>query len=92
MLADDLYQTDGRFGLIFCNRFFCIHWYSVFAPTMKNGHHLGFCYVQDVSVFTEIDMEKMKYPMGLNLTIVTSAQTDAEAKELLTLMEVPFAR
>ena len=26
------------------------------------------------------------------LTIVTSAQTDAEAKELLTLMEVPFAR
>jgi ribosomal protein L5 len=37
-------------------------------------------------------MEKLKYPMGLNLTIVTSAQTDAEAKELLTLMEVPFAR
>ena len=48
--------------------------------------------IQDVSVFKEIDMEKMKYPMGLNLTIVTSAQTDAEAKELLTLMEVPFAR
>ena len=48
--------------------------------------------IQDVSVFTEIDLEKLKYPMGLNLTIVTSAQTDAEAKELLALMEVPFAR
>ena len=48
--------------------------------------------IQDVSVFTEIDLEKLKYPMGLNLTIVTSANTDEEAKELLSLMEVPFAR
>ena len=48
--------------------------------------------MQDVSVFTEIDLEKLKYPMGFNLTIVTSAKTDAEAKELLALMEVPFAR
>lgn len=48
--------------------------------------------VQDVSVFTEVDLEKLKYPMGLNLTIVTSAGTDREAKELLALMDVPFAR
>ena len=48
--------------------------------------------VQDVSVFTEVDLEKLKYPMGLNLTIVTSAGTDQEAKELLALMDVPFAR
>lgn len=47
--------------------------------------------IQDVSVFTEIDMEKLKYPMGLNLTIVTSATTGAAAKELLALMEMPFA-
>ena len=48
--------------------------------------------VQDVSVFTEVDLEKLKYPMGLNLTIVTSAETDKEAKELLALMDMPFAR
>jgi len=48
--------------------------------------------VQDVSVFTEVDLEKLKYPMGLNLTIVTSAGTDKEAKELLALMDMPFAR
>ncbi len=47
--------------------------------------------VPDISVFTEIDQDKLKYPLGLNITIVTSATNDAEAKELLTLMEVPFA-
>ena len=48
--------------------------------------------VPDVSVFTEVDLEKLKYPFGLNLTIVTSAKTNAEAKELLSMMDVPFAR
>lgn len=47
--------------------------------------------IQDISVFTEIDPDKLKYPLGLNITIVTTAKTDAEARELLTLMEVPFA-
>ena len=46
----------------------------------------------DVSVFTEVDLDKLKYPFGLNITIVTTAKTDAEAKELLSLMDVPFAR
>lgn len=46
----------------------------------------------DVSVFTEVDLDKLKYPLGLNITMVTSAKTDAEAKELLSLLEVPFAR
>ena len=47
--------------------------------------------VPDVSIFTEIDLDKIKYPLGLNITMVTSAKTDAEAKELLSLMEFPFA-
>lgn len=53
------------------------------------NYNLG---VPDVSVFTEVDLEKLKYPFGLNLTIVTSAKTNAEAKELLSMMDVPFAR
>ena len=47
--------------------------------------------VPDVSIFTEIDLEKIKYPLGINITMVTSAGTDAEAKELLTMLEMPFA-
>ena len=53
------------------------------------NYNLG---IPDVSVFTEIDLEKIKYPLGLNLTMVTSAKTDAEARELLAMLEVPFVR
>ena len=52
------------------------------------NYNLG---VPDVSIFTEIDLEKIKYPLGINITMVTSAKTDAEAKELLTMLEMPFA-
>jgi large subunit ribosomal protein L5 len=51
------------------------------------NYNLG---VQDVSIFTEIDLEKIKYPLGLNITMVTSAKTDADAKELLKMLEMPF--
>jgi large subunit ribosomal protein L5 len=46
--------------------------------------------VSDVSVFTEIDPDKLKYPLGLNVTVVTSAKSDEAARELLTMMEIPF--
>ena len=44
----------------------------------------------DVSVFPEIDTDKLKYPLGVNIAFVTSAGSDAAAFELLKLMEVPF--
>ena len=47
--------------------------------------------LSDVSVFTEVDADKLKYPLGVNITIVTSAKDDAGARELLKMMEVPFA-
>lgn len=47
--------------------------------------------IQDISVFTEIDPDKLKYPLGMNLTFVTSALSDEAGQELLKLMEMPFA-
>ena len=47
--------------------------------------------VPDVAVFTEVDQDKLKYPLGVNTTMVTTAKTDAEARELLRMLEVPFA-
>ena len=47
--------------------------------------------LSDVSVFTEVDADKLKYPLGVNITIVTSAKDDTGARELLKMMEVPFA-
>lgn len=53
------------------------------------NYNLG---VPDVSIFTEIDLDKIKYPLGLNITFVTSAANDEQAKELLTMLDFPFAR
>lgn len=47
--------------------------------------------LSDQSVFTEINLDKMKHTIGMNITIVTSAETDEEAKSLLRLMGMPFA-
>ena len=47
--------------------------------------------LQEQTVFPEIDPDKVKKPHGMDITFVTSASTDAEAKELLALMGMPFA-
>ena len=51
------------------------------------NYNLG---IPDISVFTEIDTDKLKYPLGINITMVTSAKDDNAARELLKMMEVPF--
>ena len=44
------------------------------------------------SVFTEIDMDKAKHTVGMNITIVTTAKTDDGARDLLALLGMPFAK
>lgn len=55
----------------------------------KGNYNMG---MNDISVFTEIDLDKLKRPMGINICMVTTAKTDDEAKDLLTLFEMPFAK
>jgi large subunit ribosomal protein L5 len=43
-------------------------------------------------VFPEIDYDKVDKVRGLEVTIVTSAKTDAEARRMLALMDMPFKR
>jgi len=43
-------------------------------------------------IFPEIDYDKVHKIRGMNVTIVTTAQTDEEGKELLRLMKMPFRR
>jgi len=47
--------------------------------------------VKEQIIFPEIDLDKIKRQQGMDVTIVTSAQTDEEALELLKLMGMPFA-
>ena len=47
--------------------------------------------IPDIAVFAEIDQDKLKYPLGMNITMVTTATNDADAFELLKMLEIPFA-
>jgi len=44
----------------------------------------------DQSVFPEVDLDKTKHTIGMDITFVTTARTDDEARELLTLLGMPF--
>jgi large subunit ribosomal protein L5 len=46
--------------------------------------------LSEQTVFPEIDPDKVKKTHGMDITFVTSAIADGEAKELLTLMGMPF--
>ena len=47
--------------------------------------------VADQTVFPEIELEKIKRQQGMDITIVTSAKSDAEALDLLKALGMPFA-
>ena len=48
--------------------------------------------VKEQLIFPEIDYDKVDKIRGMDIIFVTTASTDEEAKELLTLMGAPFAR
>jgi large subunit ribosomal protein L5 len=53
-----------------------------------NGNYsLG---IKEHIIFPEIEYDKIDKIKGLNVTIVTTAKTDEEGKELLRLMGMPF--
>lgn len=55
-----------------------------------NGNYtLG---INDHTIFPEISIESAKRTVGMDITIVTTAQTDKEAAELLKLMGMPFRK
>lgn len=55
----------------------------------QGNYNLG---IADFTIFPEITVESVKKSMGLDVTIVTTANTDDEARELLRLLGMPFRR
>jgi large subunit ribosomal protein L5 len=53
----------------------------------RGNYSLG---IKEHIIFPEIDYDKIDKIKGLNITVVTTAQTDEEGKELLKLMGMPF--
>ncbi|MDH3284201.1 MAG: 50S ribosomal protein L5 [Acidobacteriota bacterium] len=55
----------------------------------RGNYTLG---VKDQLIFPEVNYAKVQRAIGMNVTIVTSASTDAQALSLLTRVGVPFVR
>ncbi|MCP4344913.1 MAG: 50S ribosomal protein L5 [Desulfobacterales bacterium] len=53
----------------------------------RGNYSLG---IKEHIIFPEIDYDKIDKIKGLNISIVTTAQTDKEGKELLRLLGMPF--
>jgi len=60
---------------------------STKAMDGQGNYTLG---VKEHIIFPEIDYDKIDKIKGLNITVVTSAKTDDEGRELLRLMGMPF--
>ena len=54
----------------------------------RGNYSLG---LKEQFVFPEINYDKVEAPRGMDITIVTTARTDAEAKALLKAFNMPFS-
>jgi len=54
----------------------------------RGNYSLG---ISDQTIFPEIELDKVNRTQGMDITIVTSAKTDKEALDLLTMFGMPFA-
>lgn len=55
----------------------------------RGNYNMG---IKEQAVFTEIDYDKIDKIRGLEVTIVTTARNDNEARTMLELMGMPFRR
>jgi large subunit ribosomal protein L5 len=55
----------------------------------QGNYNIG---ITDFTIFPEITVENVKKSLGLDIAIVTTAQSDDEGRELLRLLGMPFRR
>jgi large subunit ribosomal protein L5 len=54
----------------------------------RGNYTLG---IKDQTIFPEVELDKVKRNLGMDITIVTTARKNDEAKELLALFGMPFS-
>jgi len=61
-------------------------------PNAFDGHGNFALGIKEQIIFPEIDYDKIERISGMNIVIVTSAHSDAEAKSLLSKLGMPFRK
>src|SRR5690348_15507517 len=61
------------------------------SPKQFDGHGNYTFGLTEQSMFREIDVDRIDRPRGMDITLVTTATTDEEGRELLRRLGFPFA-
>lgn len=82
-----MYEFFDRFVTIAAPRIRDFRGFSARAFDGRGNYNTG---VKEQIVFPEIEYDKIDVIRGLNISIITSAKTDSEAKALLMALNFPF--
>ena len=82
-----MYQFLDKFMNVALPRVRDFHGVSAKAFDGRGNYSVG---LKEQLIFPEIDYDKIDKVRGMNVVIVTTAKTDEEARELLSLLGMPF--
>ena len=87
--GDRMYEFTDKLVSIVLPRVRDFRGVSAKAFDGRGNYALG---VREQLIFPEIEYDKIEKIRGMDIAFVTTATTDEEARELLTLMGAPFAK
>lgn len=87
--GERMYEFFDKLVTVALPRVRDFHGVSKKAFDGRGNYTLG---VKEQLIFPEIDYDKVSKVRGMDIVIVTTAKTDDEARELLTLCGMPFAK
>ncbi len=86
--GDRMYEFLGRLVDVALPR---VRDFRGISPKLS-GHGDYSLGIKEQYIFPEIDFDKVDKARGMNVTVVTTAKTDEEGRELLSLFGMPFRR
>ncbi len=87
--GDRMYEFLDRFFNVALPR---VRDFRGINPNSFDGRGNYSCGIKEQLIFPEIDYDKIDKIRGMDIAFVTTAKTDEEARELLTLMGAPFEK
>ena len=87
--GERMYEFFDKLVTVALPRVRDFHGVSKKAFDGRGNYTLG---VKEQLIFPEIDYDKVSKVRGMDIVVVTTANTDEEARELLTLCGMPFAK
>lgn len=87
--GDRMYEFLDKLISVSLPRVRDFHGISTKAFDGRGNYTLG---VKEQLIFPEVDFDKVNHVRGLDIVIVTTANTDEEANELLTQVGMPFVK